>query len=204
MGAGPSPAPDMVRAMFGRIAGRYDLLNTLMTFALDRRWRATAVTAASPPPDGLALDVGTGTGRLAAALSRAMPGGRVVGVDFSSPMLRAGQGWLWRCGVSGAVVLVAGDALALPFPDGTFDCVTSAFAVRNLADLEAGFREQRRVLKAGGAVVCLELCWPDSPLMGPSRPALCSRSARRDTRTPRPNTRTPPVTRRARKRDPDR
>src|SRR5437667_11952441 len=90
------PAPALVNAMFGRIANRYDLLNTLMTLGLDRGWRAAAVRAASPRSDGRILDVGTGTARLAGALGRATPLGRVVGVDFTFPMLRAAQRWLWR------------------------------------------------------------------------------------------------------------
>ena len=151
--------------MFGRIARRYDLMNTLMTAGLDRGWRRAAVRAASPPRGGLALDVGTGTARLAALLARAMPAGRVVGVDLSTAMLRAGQAYLWQRDEGGTVALVVGDVLALPFPDARFDCLTSAFAARNLADLEAGFREQVRVVKPGTPVVCLELSWPRSSLM---------------------------------------
>jgi demethylmenaquinone methyltransferase/2-methoxy-6-polyprenyl-1,4-benzoquinol methylase len=148
--------------MFGRIAGRYDLMNSLMTAGLDRGWRSAAVQAAAPPPSGLVLDVGTGTARLAAVLARVMPAGLVVGLDFAEPMLQAGQRWLWATDQGEQVVLVVGDALALPFADATFDCLTSAFAVRNLADLEHGMREQVRVVKPGGRVVCLELTWPRS------------------------------------------
>jgi demethylmenaquinone methyltransferase/2-methoxy-6-polyprenyl-1,4-benzoquinol methylase len=152
--------------MFGRIARRYDLMNTLMTAGLDRGWRVAAARAASSPPDGLALDVGTGTARLGAVLASGMSRGRVIGVDFALPMLQAGQVWLWHREV-GEVALVAADGLALPFRDSQFDCATSAFSVRNLADLDSGFREQARVLKPGGRVVCLELAWPLSPLMQP-------------------------------------
>jgi demethylmenaquinone methyltransferase / 2-methoxy-6-polyprenyl-1,4-benzoquinol methylase len=151
--------------MFGRIARRYDLMNSLMTLGMDRGWRTAATRAARPPPNGQALDVGTGTARLAAALADAVPGGRVIGLDLAWPMLRAGQAWLWRQEKAGQVALVAGDALALPFADNRFDCLTSAFTVRNLADLEAGFREQARVVKPGGTVVCLELAWPSSTVM---------------------------------------
>src|SRR5437762_3343030 len=79
--------PPTVARMFGRIAPRYDLLNSLMTFGMDADWRRRAVAAAAPPPDGRALDVGTGTGSLALALAAAMPRGQVVGVDFAAPML---------------------------------------------------------------------------------------------------------------------
>jgi demethylmenaquinone methyltransferase/2-methoxy-6-polyprenyl-1,4-benzoquinol methylase len=84
----------------------------------------------------------------------------VVGLDFAEPMVRAGQRWLWATDQSERVTVVVGDALALPFADGVFDCLTSAFTVRNLADLERGLREQARVVKPGGRVVCLELTWP--------------------------------------------
>ncbi len=154
------PAGPLVAAMFGRIAQRYDLMNTLMTAGMDRGWRAAAVRAARPPRDGLALDVGTGTARLASALARAMPDGSVVGLDLTLPMLRAGQAWLWGRPESDRLGLVAGDALRLPFADGRFDVLTSAFTVRNLPDLAAAFREQARVVKPGGRVVCLELTWP--------------------------------------------
>jgi demethylmenaquinone methyltransferase/2-methoxy-6-polyprenyl-1,4-benzoquinol methylase len=151
--------------MFGRIAGRYDLMNTLMTASLDRGWRQAAVRAASPPIAGLALDVGTGTARLASALAEAMPLGKVVGLDLSLPMLRQGQAWLWGREEAERVTLIAADALQLPFRDRQFDCLTSAFTVRNLPDLETAFREQARVVKPGHPVVCLELTWPRSPLL---------------------------------------
>ena len=151
--------------MFGRIAERYDLMNSLMTARLDESWRIATVQAVNPPLDGRALDVGTGTGHLAATLAQAMPGGCVVGVDLTIPMLRAGQEWLRGRDEAGRIRLVAGDGLALPFADESFDCVTSAFVVRNLADLERGFREQARVVKAGGTVACLELTWPRSLLL---------------------------------------
>ena len=153
-----------VNAMFGRIARRYDLMNTLMTLGLDRGWRDAAARAAAPPPDGLALDVGTGTGKLALRLARAMARGYVVGADFTRPMLRAGQPGLRRRPEGRRVALVAADALNLPFPDDTFDRVVSAFTVRNLADVEQGFGEQARVTKPGGRLVCLELTTPVDPL----------------------------------------
>jgi demethylmenaquinone methyltransferase/2-methoxy-6-polyprenyl-1,4-benzoquinol methylase len=151
--------------MFGRIAGRYDVMNSLMTLGLDAGWRRATVRAADPPSDGLALDVGTGTARLAASLAQVMPRGRVIGLDLTEPMLRAGQAWLWQREAGERVSLVAGDALALPFAERQFDCLTSAFTVRNVQDLAAAFREQTRVVRAGGRVVCLELTWPRSAFM---------------------------------------
>ncbi len=153
-----------VRTMFGRIATRYDLMNTLMTAGLDARWRAATVAAACPPAGGRALDVGTGTARLAWALATRMPHGRVVGIDFAEPMLRRGQADLARWAEGRRVELVLADALALPFRDGSFDCVTTAFTVRNVADVVAAFREMRRVLRPGGRVACLEITRPRSAL----------------------------------------
>jgi len=109
------------------------------------------------------LDVGTGTGKLALRLAEKMPGGHVLAADFSVPMLRAGQP-ARRRNRRGRVAMVAADALELPFGSDTFDCVVSAFAIRNLADVERGFHEQTRVAKPGGRVVCLELTTPANPL----------------------------------------
>lgn len=166
--AGPRP-PDhraSVAAMFGRIARRYDLMNTLMTGGLDASWRRHAVRAARPPRDGRALDVGTGTAKLALALARAMPGGRVVGVDVAEPMLRQALTSSAQGHASSRVDLALADALALPFPDASFDCATTAFMIRNVADVGAAFAELRRVVKPGGRVVCLELTQPQLPFWG--------------------------------------
>jgi demethylmenaquinone methyltransferase/2-methoxy-6-polyprenyl-1,4-benzoquinol methylase len=143
--------------MFGRIAPRYDLLNTLMTFGMDAGWRERAVEAAALSADGRALDVGTGTGALALSLARAMPHGRVVGVDFTGPMITRAPGRAAVAGLAGHVRFAQADALRLPFPDRSFDCVTSAFVVRNVADLDQVFHEQARVLRPGGRAVCIEL-----------------------------------------------
>jgi demethylmenaquinone methyltransferase/2-methoxy-6-polyprenyl-1,4-benzoquinol methylase len=137
--------PRFVAAMFGRIAARYDLMNTLMTLGQDSRWRRQVAQSVGSPH--AVLDVGTGTAKLAATLRALHPSARVVGVDFSEPMLRAS---------SRAVPLVAADALRLPFADASFDAVTSGFLVRNLSDLPAGLREQARVLRPGGSLVILE------------------------------------------------
>jgi demethylmenaquinone methyltransferase / 2-methoxy-6-polyprenyl-1,4-benzoquinol methylase len=166
--AGPRPRDHRARiaAMFGRIARRYDLMNTLMTGGLDEAWRRHAVRAARPPRDGTALDVGTGTAKLALALARTMPNGHVVGVDVAEPMLRQAWPSSRRDPASGRVHFALADALALPFPDASFDCVTTAFMIRNVADVGAAFAELRRVAKPGGRVVCLELTQPRAPLWG--------------------------------------
>lgn len=156
--------PRFVATMFGRIAPRYDLMNTLMTAGLDRRWRVAAVRAADPPPHGLALDVGAGTGRLALALAERMPDGRVIASDFCAPMLEQGRAVLSTRPAARRLVFHQADAMALPYRDATFDCVTSAFTVRNVASLERAFGEMARVVRPAGRVVCLELTLPRVPV----------------------------------------
>jgi demethylmenaquinone methyltransferase/2-methoxy-6-polyprenyl-1,4-benzoquinol methylase len=134
--------PRYVAAMFGRIAARYDFMNTLMTFGRDQAWRRLA---ASHVTNGRVLDVGTGTGKLALAVANR--GARVVGVDFTLGMLQAAPRHL---------AVAQADALVLPFATETFDSVVSGFVVRNLADIQRGIAEQVRVLRAGGRLVILE------------------------------------------------
>jgi len=147
--------------MFDGIARRYRLMNGLMTLGQDRRWRRFVVREAVIPPGGRLLDVASGTGDIAAEAIRRTPGLLAVGVDFSFEMMRVG-----RVRLGGErVAWCAADALALPFPDGTFDAVTSGYLLRNVADPEAAFREQVRVVRPGGRVVCLDTSPPPpSPL----------------------------------------
>ena len=142
-----SEKPRFVAAMFGRIAGRYDLMNTIMTLGRDDAWRHLLARSVGKPRT--VLDVGTGTGKLASQLAAQLPQARIVGVDFSEPMLRASA-------TPRTTPLAAADALMLPFPDDSFDAVTSAFLVRNLADVRAGIVEQARVLRSGGSLVVLD------------------------------------------------
>jgi demethylmenaquinone methyltransferase/2-methoxy-6-polyprenyl-1,4-benzoquinol methylase len=153
---------EAVRAMFTRIAGRYDLMNSLMTGGRHHAWRRIAAHAVAGAPAGLALDLATGTGDLALAVRAAAPGRRVVAADFSEAMLRQARTKLQARGV-GDVPLLAADALGLPFADKTFACVTSAFLLRNLADLAAGLEEMRRVTQTGGLVAALEITRPGVP-----------------------------------------
>jgi demethylmenaquinone methyltransferase/2-methoxy-6-polyprenyl-1,4-benzoquinol methylase len=148
-------APEGVRTMFDRIAPVYDLMNRLMTAGLDRRWRRLTVAAAVRPGDRV-LDVCCGTGDLAVEASRA--GGEVTGLDFSPRMLERARRKLH------SVTWVEGDALELPFADESFDAATVGFGVRNLADLERGLHELRRVLRRGGRVAVLEITRPKGPL----------------------------------------
>jgi demethylmenaquinone methyltransferase/2-methoxy-6-polyprenyl-1,4-benzoquinol methylase len=158
----PSPASEVdkrayVRGMFTAIAPRYDFLNHLLSLNVDRRWRRRTVRWLDweRVPGGTYLDVCAGTMDLAATLSR-VPGfrGSVIGADFVIPMLARGRGKAPRLAPVGA------DALALPFADATFDGAMVAFGVRNLADLDAGFTEVARVLRAGARFVVLEFTTP--------------------------------------------
>lgn len=150
---------EAVRAMFTRIAGRYDLMNSVMTGGRHHAWRRVTARAVAGAPAGLALDLATGTGDLALAVRAATPGRVVVGADFSEAMLRQAQAKLTARGER-HVPLLAADALTLPFGDRTFACVTSAFLLRNLADLSAGLAEMRRVTAPGGLVAALEITRP--------------------------------------------
>lgn len=148
--------------MFGRIAPRYDLMNALMTGGRDQAWRRAAARLAAPPAGSLALDLATGTADLALALLAETRVRGVVGVDFVEGMVRLGRAKLEARGER-RVRLLVGDALALPFPDGAFGCVASAFLLRNLADLPTGLAEMRRVTAAGGTVTALEITQPTLP-----------------------------------------
>jgi demethylmenaquinone methyltransferase / 2-methoxy-6-polyprenyl-1,4-benzoquinol methylase len=146
--------------MFDRIAGRYDLLNTILSFGADARWRRRGARAASMPLDGRALDVACGSGKLTRELHRLATKGLVVGLDFSGPMLRVAA-----TGAPGPSY-VRGDGLRLPFADETFDAATVAFGLRNFADPEKGLYEMRRVLRPGGRAVVLEFVRPRRGAVG--------------------------------------
>jgi demethylmenaquinone methyltransferase/2-methoxy-6-polyprenyl-1,4-benzoquinol methylase len=143
--------------MFSRIAERYDLMNALMTFGRHHAWRRLAARQTIPSPPGPALDLATGTGDLALELRRVHPHRPIVAADFSLGMLEVARRKLRPVDAGGHVRLAAADALRLPFADRAFACVTSAFLLRNLADLEQGLREMKRVSRPGGRVVALEI-----------------------------------------------
>jgi demethylmenaquinone methyltransferase/2-methoxy-6-polyprenyl-1,4-benzoquinol methylase len=145
-----------VNGMFSRIARRYDLMNVIMSLGQDAMWRRYMVNKAKPMPGGLALDVATGTGRIAQELAHR--GSRAVGIDFTLSMME--QGRADGVGSQEPVYFAGADALRLPFGDDTFDCVTTGFAMRNVTDIEQAFREMRRVVKPCGRVVCLEVGRP--------------------------------------------
>jgi len=148
-----------VRGMFDRIAGVYDLMNSAMTAGLHHQWRERAVDRAEVGPGSDALDVCCGTGDLTLALRRRIgPDGRVVGCDFSEPMLEIARR---KSGEEGlAVEFGWADALDLPYGDASFDAVTVGFGARNLADLQKGLGEMARVLRSGGRLAILEITRP--------------------------------------------
>jgi demethylmenaquinone methyltransferase/2-methoxy-6-polyprenyl-1,4-benzoquinol methylase len=152
-----------VRTMFGRIVPRYDLLNRLMSLGMDRRWRRLA-SAAAKPSGALALDLGSGTGDLALELCR-QGAAYVVGADFSPEMLHRSRRKAASAGEANVSWILA-DALRLPFPEGTFGCVTNAFLLRNLADLHTGLSEMARVLQPGGRLICLDMTQSPPGLFG--------------------------------------
>jgi demethylmenaquinone methyltransferase / 2-methoxy-6-polyprenyl-1,4-benzoquinol methylase len=154
--------PERVRDMFDRIARPYDTMNRVMTAGLDRRWRALAADATGVGSGASVLDACCGTGDLTLELARRVGhSGEVVGVDFSPRMLERARVKLDRAGFS-RVRLLEADALALPLPDDRVAAATVAFGVRNLADLDRGFRELKRVVRPGGRIVCLEITTPES------------------------------------------
>jgi demethylmenaquinone methyltransferase / 2-methoxy-6-polyprenyl-1,4-benzoquinol methylase len=167
--------------MFDDIVGRYDVLNTLLSLGLDRRWRGSAVRALGAGPGDLLLDLGCGTGDL--GLEVAKTGARVVGVDVSHPMLlearrKAGPG----------MALVRGSALGLPFRHAIFDGCGSGFVLRNLNDLGSAFAELARVLKPGGRIALVDITEPRSRVLrrmfdayfGTVAPALGGMVGKRD------------------------
>jgi demethylmenaquinone methyltransferase/2-methoxy-6-polyprenyl-1,4-benzoquinol methylase len=144
--------------MFDRIAGFYDVMNSVMTAGLHHRWRSRAADLAALQPGGRALDVACGTGDLAIELARRVgPAGEVIGSDFSEEMLARARAkapelrWEW------------GNALELPCDDDAFDACTVGFGARNFSDLERGLTEMARVVRPGGRVVILEITTPRRP-----------------------------------------
>ncbi len=166
-GEGPGPGTleePQVRAMFDRIAGTYDRLNSVVTAGLHHRWRARAVELAAVGPGDRVLDVATGTGDLALALAaRVGPAGTVVGIDFAPEMLAIAERKAAAGPPAAQLRFEQGNALALPYGDGEFAAATVGFGVRNFSDLDRGLRELARVVRPGGRVVILEATTPQRP-----------------------------------------
>ena len=156
-------------AMFDNIARRYDLLNRVMSFGVDRRWRKKTVRALALPGDGpgRVLDVATGTGDLAIDVARMHPGAEIIGVDPSTKMIEVGRKKLVARDLADRVRLDEGDAQALPYDDDSFDGVCIAFGIRNVPDRARGLREMARVCRPGGRIAILELGEPKKGVIAP-------------------------------------
>jgi demethylmenaquinone methyltransferase / 2-methoxy-6-polyprenyl-1,4-benzoquinol methylase len=154
--------PEVVREMFSRVARRYDLANHVLSLGVDFVWRARAARLVESWKAERILDLATGSGDLALALTRRLPGAKVTAADFSPKMIQIAR----SKGVREAIIA---DALQLPFPAQSFDCITIAFGLRNIVDWDAALREMSRVLSPGGHVLVLDFSIPRSALRGPYR-----------------------------------
>jgi demethylmenaquinone methyltransferase/2-methoxy-6-polyprenyl-1,4-benzoquinol methylase len=154
--------PKFVHSLFSSIARRYDLANHLLSGGLDFLWRRRAAAVAASWHPSTLLDLATGSGDLALAIERACPHTQVTGADFCEPMLE-------RAREKGLRRTVVADALHLPFPDCSFDCVTVAFGLRNMESWPAALREMSRVLNPCGHLLILDFSLPGPPLRAPYR-----------------------------------
>ncbi len=162
MNLSPQERRRYVQRMFTRIAGRYDLMNRVMTLGQDIAWRREVIRRARLRPGERLLDLGAGTGDLAREALRQQPACRVLAADYTLEMMRVGRARYARpadwCGA---------DALNLPFPDESFDVVVSGYLLRNVVDLPRALSEQRRVLRPGGRLVALDTTRPPRSLLSP-------------------------------------
>ncbi len=152
--------PTYVREMFSETARRYDLMNSLMTAGQDRRWRRMVIEACNLPPQGRLLDIATGTADIALEALKQHPDLTVFGSDFTHEMMLVGQ----MKDSQQQIPFIEADAMQLPFPDDAFDAACSGFLMRNVTDIATTFAEQKRVVKPGGRVVCLEITRPATPI----------------------------------------
>jgi demethylmenaquinone methyltransferase/2-methoxy-6-polyprenyl-1,4-benzoquinol methylase len=152
---------EVVRAMFDDISPRYDFLNHFLSAGIDHSWRRTLVRILSAHKPASVLDVATGTGDLAIAVSSLKPH-TIVGIDISEKMLEIGRRKIAGQGLSDMITLQQADAEKIPFPDHFFDAVTVAFGVRNYENLLLGLTEMRRVLRPGGLMMILEFSHPST------------------------------------------
>ncbi|MBM5810606.1 MAG: bifunctional demethylmenaquinone methyltransferase/2-methoxy-6-polyprenyl-1,4-benzoquinol methylase UbiE [Gammaproteobacteria bacterium] len=164
----PAEKTARVRGVFDSVAGRYDLMNDLMSGGLHRLWKRFALTQTGLRPGQRALDVAAGTGDLSALLARQVgPAGLVVVSDINREMLARGRDRLIDRGFTGNVTFVQANAECLPFADASFDCVTIGFGLRNVTDKDAALRSMRRVLRPGGRLLVLEFSRPQAPGLEP-------------------------------------
>lgn len=152
--------------MFDGIAGRYDLLNRIISLGLDQRWRKRTVTALELQPGARVLDLATGTGDVAFRILRRMPDSTVVGLDPSTGMLAVGEKKAQAAGLGDRVEFLHGKAEELPFDTDSFDAITIAFGIRNVADRPAALAEMARVVRPGGRIAILEGSEPPKGILG--------------------------------------
>ena len=157
-----------VANLFSRISGRYDLMNDLMTLGMHRRWKRQTAAIAVSGLSGQAIDVCSGTGDLALALAQRSEVDHAVGLDLLPDMVSRARGKVLARSISGSVTMMTGDALSLPFADGSFAFATAGFSLRNMPDVERALSEMVRVVRPGGRVAILEL----SPMTQGLRSAL--------------------------------
>jgi demethylmenaquinone methyltransferase / 2-methoxy-6-polyprenyl-1,4-benzoquinol methylase len=152
--------------MFDRIAPRYDFVNRVLSLGLDKRWRRRVIKELALAPNARVLDVATGTGDLAIELAKAVPAGKVIGLDPSPNMLAVATLKLAKLGLDARVALIEGDAQALPQANCEIDAATIAFGIRNVPDRPRALRELARVVRPGGTIAVLELGEPKRSLLG--------------------------------------
>ena len=157
----------VVRDIFTTVHGRYDFLNHLLSLRRDVGWRAVAIGRMRFTRTRRFLDVATGTADLAIDAALRHPGISVVGVDFAVPMLDVGRRKVREAGLEDRIELLEADAMALPFPDASFDVAAVAFGMRNMPDKIRALREMARVTAPGGQVMVLEMCFAPSALFRP-------------------------------------
>lgn len=156
----PVKNPNLIKGMFSQIAGRYDLMNRVMTAGQDVRWRKQVINNAGLVPGSSLLDLGAGTGDLAREALHQQPNCRPIAADFTLEMMQAGN-------VRGRLDWCSADALHLPFSSNEFDALVSGFLMRNVIDVGVALREQFRVLKPGGRIVILDTTRPPRNLLYP-------------------------------------
>ncbi len=155
-----------VADVFHSVAGKYDLMNDLMSGGVHRLWKRLTIEQSGARTGQVILDIAGGTGDLTRKFSRIVgPSGKVVLADINDSMLKVGRDKLINCGVAGNVEYVQANAEALPFADNTFDIITIAFGLRNVTDKDAALRSMQRVLKPGGKLMVLEFSKTNNPLL---------------------------------------
>lgn len=150
-----------VRRMFDAIAGKYDLLNHLLSFGFDKGWRRKGIDYLHAFAPKHILDIATGTGDLAISMQKRLNAGRITGADISEGMMEIGRKKVAEAGLEACITFEYQDCAALTYADDTFDAVTSAFGVRNFEDIRRGLEEMYRVTKPGGHLMLLELSTPE-------------------------------------------